>query len=66
VFRRDGNPHADESAPASLIYAQASIIVPIHTKKPGEIAETLIDYIDPEVTRIVKRRGHPRQVYKVD
>lgn len=66
VFRKDGNPHADESAPASLIHAHARKIVPIHTQRPGEIAKTLEDYVDPEVTTIVERRSHPTQIYKIN
>ena len=62
---KGGNPHSDESAPASLIHAQATKLVPIHTQKPGEIAKTLEDYVDPKISTIVQRRSHPRQEYAV-
>lgn len=62
---RGGHPEADSSAAAKLHLAKATNILPIHTQRPGEIADTLMDYIDPLVTRIIRRRDHPRAIFKV-
>jgi len=65
VVRADSDL-AEFSAPAKLKLANAKRILPIHTQKPGEIAEVLEGFIDQAVSSIIKRRGHPIDTFEIN